>query len=50
MIDDEEVWLQMMKDRILILDADDRELMMAIYGRIGIYAPLIRQLFEKYKV
>lgn len=49
MIHDETIWLQMLNDRNLTSHTYNSDLAMSIYQHIKIYAPLIRDAFDKYK-
>lgn len=49
MIDDEEIWLKMLRDRNLTSHTYNEDLAMSIYKDIKIYAPLIREVFERHR-
>lgn len=49
MIDDEQIWLQMLNDRNLTSHTYNSDLAFSIYTHIKTYTPLIRHTFEKFK-
>lgn len=49
MINNEEIWLKMLKDRSLTSHAYNEDLAISIYDNIKTYASLIKEVLEKYK-